>query len=91
MWVKRYSRGRKIHTLNLAKHEDKLRSLFWRNVITITTKAIMKECALAQKSFSKNKTFIDTTYFETLLMPIRKSAEMALHERKQILDFIIAY
>lgn len=69
----------------------KLQELLWNEAIIFVCRGIKKHLSLAEKHLAEISLFENPSYFQGLLLPIKKSAEQALSERAETLKFLQAY
>jgi hypothetical protein len=68
-----------------------LKNEFWNTHIDTVSANIFHHAELAMKAYARANVTLDTSYAETLLAPLVRSAQKALSERDKTLDFIKAY
>ncbi len=77
--------------VDIKNSKEELDSLFWHEHILPVAENILKHTRKAQALIQKNKALQDTTYLESLLIPIQNSAQKAIFERERVLDFLKEY
>ncbi|MBU1046588.1 terpene cyclase/mutase family protein [Patescibacteria group bacterium] len=73
---------------NLEEDLDKLRSIFWYKIINKSCKDVLKHSQIAMESIKKVKIINNFKMFENILAKQEKSAQDALKEQKETLQFI---
>lgn len=90
--LKKYSKRHKNKKeLELKKETKELQKIFWHEVIQeVCSKAIL-HTKKARKHLRKIAGVKDRTAFEAMLASVEKSAQDALTEQKEMLDFLAGY
>jgi hypothetical protein len=74
--------------LHIESEQEKLQSLFWNEHIDVISQEIISQCHKAQALLSKIVIISDSSYLESLLLPLKQSAHKAVVERNKTMALL---
>lgn len=79
------------HEIDLEKDLSALQRNFWLKNIIRSSLEVIKNSELAGKYAKKLDNLIDPSFFEKLLAPVKNSAQKAIKEQREFLEFLENY